>query len=187
LADDDYEILPHKELEYLRHEVERLKKSPYGDTETGETLLDSMNNLTTSINRLLAVLETANEEMIHDYEDNKTSKRLERLTEQNEKLAVGLVAVGELVKEVLAKEDVESGMAELEKFSEETMQQPEVSRTKPMPIQPISAEEEKSPFSSLDTQQALQEEIPSVRGLPPPPKDTPLDPGSIDDVPLPPR
>ena len=40
--DDEYEILPKDELDYLRKEVEKLKKNPYGDTETGKTLLDSV-------------------------------------------------------------------------------------------------------------------------------------------------
>lgn len=121
MTDDDYEILPHHELEYLRHEVERIKKNPFGDTGTGQTLLDSMNNLTLAINRMLAVLEGANDEIVKDYHENKTSMRMDRLAEQNHKLAEGMLAVGELVKQVLNTEKrnaaFRGGFAELSDFT----------------------------------------------------------------------
>lgn len=121
MADDEYEILPHQELEYLRRELERLKKNPFGDTQTGQTLLDSMNNLTLSINKLLDVLTSANDELVRDYHENKTSERLSKMMEQNEKLAQGIVAVGELVKQVLQVEKrnaaMVGGFAELSDFT----------------------------------------------------------------------
>ena len=121
MTDDDYEILPHHEPEYLRHEVEKLKKNPMGDTGTAQTLLDSMNGLTLAINKLLNVLESANDEIIKDYHENKTSMRMDRLAEQNHKLAEGMVAVGELVKQVLNTEKrnaaFRGGFAELSDFT----------------------------------------------------------------------
>lgn len=98
--EEEYEILPHQELEYLRHEVEKLKKNPFGDTTTGETLLDSMNSLTNAINKLNTILESANDEMIRDYQENKASDKLGRMIEQQEKLAQGIIAVGEMVKQL---------------------------------------------------------------------------------------
>lgn len=166
MADDDYEILPHAELDYLRKEVERLKKNPYGDTESGETLLDAMNNLTGSINRLLSILETANEEMIQDYEGSKTSHRMDRLIEQNEKLAVGIVAIGELVKDVLKRGEKSEEPVRDELSGQDAPFEEPIQNSQPTP---------------------KEGEIPSLAGLPPPPRDTPTNLAPLDDAPLPPQ
>lgn len=198
MVDDDYEILPHQELEYLRKEVERLKKNPYGDTETGQTLLDSMNSLTSAINRLLGVLETANDEVIRDYQENKTSERMERLVEQNEKLAEGILAIGELVKKVLNTEKrnaaFRGGFEELSEFSTQ------VTKSAPKPAPKVS----KNPFGQEEMH--LDKDLPRAsfsqmdpqakpQGTPPPMQHPPslqdqlkdLPPIGDDDIPPPPQ
>ena len=95
---DDYEILPHTELEKMRSDITQIKENPFGQTETGQTMLDAMNNLTGSINRLLNVLETANDEIVRDYEENKTSSRMDMIIEQNTKIAESMVKIAEMVQ-----------------------------------------------------------------------------------------
>jgi hypothetical protein len=106
LRDDEYELMPHTELDYLRKEVERLKRNPLGDTQASITLLDSMNKLNANIARLNDILAGANDEMVKAYSDAGAQDQLRKLSEQNEKLARGIVAVAELVKELQRKQDV---------------------------------------------------------------------------------
>jgi hypothetical protein len=104
LREDDYELMPHTELEYLRKEVERLKRNPLGDTQASITLLDSMNKLNISIAKLNDILAGANDDMVKAYSENSVQDQLRKMAEQNEKLARGIVAVAELVKELQKKQ-----------------------------------------------------------------------------------
>jgi len=96
--DDEYEILPKDELDYLRKEVEKLKKNPYGDTETGKTLLDSMQELNNSINKLISLFQTTQKELVEEYSKSNPSETLSEILDQNEKIAKGTLAVADLIK-----------------------------------------------------------------------------------------
>ncbi len=95
---EEYELLPHEEIERLRKEVEKLKKSPYGDTETGRNLLDSMEELNNSLNKLISIFEKTNAELMDEYENSKPAERLSRIEEQNQKIAGGIVALSNMIK-----------------------------------------------------------------------------------------
>lgn len=180
MADDDYEILPHAELDYLRHEVERLKKNPFGDTHTGQTMLDAMNNLTNSINKLTNILETANDEIIKDYEDNKLSSRMDRINEHNEKLAEGLVAVTKVLKEIQADEKkasaIRGGYTDFSTFGKNITTSPQKSQTNTSqeksannnPFEQTKKEEvtldqdlPRHSFSAMDPKQPSQQQAPA--------------------------
>jgi hypothetical protein len=96
---EEYELLPHEEIERLRKEVEKLKKSPYGDTETGRNLLDSMEELNESLKKLISIFEKTNAEIMEEYENSKPAERLSRIEEQNQKIAGGIVALSNMIKE----------------------------------------------------------------------------------------
>lgn len=188
---DDYEILPHGELEQMRGDIKQIKENPFGQTETGQTMLDAMNNLSTSINRLLSVLESANDEIVRDYEENKTSDRMDMIIEQNTKLAEGMVALGELVKNIQQEQKrtaaFSAGLDEVSTFSTDAGDQPnqknQKSQNSPNPFQGQEDKlEENLPrqtFNNPDSEKS--DELPSVKGLPPPPKGMP----PIQDVPRP--
>jgi hypothetical protein len=144
LRDDEYELMPHTELEYLRKEVERLKRNPLGDTQASISLLDSMNKLSVSVSRLNDILTGANDEMVKAYSDASVQEQLRRLGEQNEKLARGIVAVAELVKEVQRKQDAPS--LNIDQFI--------ASREPPKPVAP--------PAPAVAPQQMVQAEAPAV-------------------------
>lgn len=95
---DDYELLPHEELENLRKEVERLKKSPFPNSKQNKTLLDSMTDLTLSINKLIKIFEGAQDEVLRDYTESNPTKLLKEISAQNAKIAEGIVAVANMVK-----------------------------------------------------------------------------------------
>ena len=103
--DDEYEILPKDELDYLRKEVEKLKKNPYGDTETSKTLLDSMQELTNSINKLIALFQSTQKELVEEYAKSNPSETLSEVLDQNEKIAKGTLAVADMIKKQQASID----------------------------------------------------------------------------------
>ena len=95
---DEYELLPHNEIENLRKEVERLKKSPYPDSSQNKTLLDSMDTLTNSINKLIKIFEDAQSDIIREYSEASPTKVLKEISDQNKQIAEGILAVANLVK-----------------------------------------------------------------------------------------
>jgi len=96
--DEEYEILPKDELDELRNEIKKIQKNPFGDTEESKTLLDSMGALTNSINKLLALFEKTQKELLDEYEKNNPAEALNDVLDQNEKIAKGTLAVADLVK-----------------------------------------------------------------------------------------
>ncbi len=97
---EEYELVPHDQLDYLRHEVEKIKRNPFGDTRSSKDLLSSMDALNANIAKLIAILETANDDIVRDYKDASSAERLGKVLEQNEKLAKGIVAIADLLKEL---------------------------------------------------------------------------------------
>ncbi|MFC2133808.1 hypothetical protein ACFLTH_04265 [Bacteroidota bacterium] len=95
---DEYELLPHEELEALRREVEHIKQSPFPDSKDNETLLSSMKALTISINKLIKIFEGAQEDLIQEYSESSPTKILREISEQNAKIAEGIVALAKIVK-----------------------------------------------------------------------------------------
>jgi len=104
MQSDEYELMPREELEYLRKEVDKLKRNPLGDTQASISLLDSLNKLNANVEKLNRIFEGANDEMVKTFNDKDMQEQLRRLGEQQEKLAKGIVAVSELVKEVQQKQ-----------------------------------------------------------------------------------
>lgn len=98
-GDDEYELMPHTELEYLRREVERLKRNPLGDTKQGADLLTAVNRLNENVAKLVDIFQGANDEMLKAFHDTSIQDQLRKIREENAKLAHGIVAVAQLVKE----------------------------------------------------------------------------------------
>ncbi len=102
--EEEYELLPRTELDYMRKEVERLKRNPLGDTQASISLLDSIGKLNENIARLVQIFESANEEMSRAVQDAGVQEQLRKLRDENAKIAHGIVAVAELVKDVRAEQ-----------------------------------------------------------------------------------
>ena len=102
LADDDYELLPHKEIESLKNELEKLKKGPSDQTKT------QMGQLTDSINNLLNLFKEAASQMhLEEQEADMVSQKiipiemkLDQVLEQNQKIAEGIIALADIIKEM---------------------------------------------------------------------------------------
>ncbi len=100
LAEDDYELLPHKDIEQLRAEIDRLKKNPLGEGVTQTSLLDAITGLNANLVKLSSILQGANDEMLKAYHDTTVQEELRRVRAENAKIAHGIVALAEFIKEV---------------------------------------------------------------------------------------
>ena len=109
--DNDYDIIPHEELLKLRREVNELKQHPLGATSTGKELLETIKELNTNISNLFNLFREAAEEMKLEESEAKMvaekmkpmMQKFDTLIDQNEKIAKGIVAVADMVKEDVKK------------------------------------------------------------------------------------
>ncbi len=97
---DEYELVRRDQLEHLQHEVEKIQKNPFGDSRSSKDLLSSMAELNRNVAKLVRIFETANDEIVRDYKDSSSSEKINKVLEQNEKLAKGIVAIADLLKEL---------------------------------------------------------------------------------------
>lgn len=153
--EDDYDIVPHKRLVELEQEVDVLKKNPFGATPSGKEMLEGMGSLGKGIKELVGLFRDAADEMKKEQEDFGTfekqmapvMERLNDLIEQNKKIARGIIAVADMLKEQGDKIGRMSGGSS---FS--------------MPGLPPSPE---APFKSI--RPLPPEEMPPPSDFPPPP------------------
>lgn len=91
--DSDYELMPKKEIEQLRREISSIKKNPYGESDRGKDLQQSVDRLNNTINKLISILEDAQQDIIDEYQESKPVEKLNQILEQNETIAKALVSV----------------------------------------------------------------------------------------------
>lgn len=180
MQDDEYELMPRNELEFLRKEVEKLKRNPLGDTQASISLLESINKLNANIARMNDIFAGANDDMVKGFNDANLQEQLRNIRDQQEKLARGIVAVGEMVKKI--EETRTTPLPSLEQFlppKPAAPVTPSFTQDLPPPVQqPAQA---RNPFDEPGRNFAplLNEPLPHPMGR------TPLIPD--DDIPLPPR
>jgi hypothetical protein len=92
---DDYELMPSHELDDLRHEVSALKKGSMTDGDKARVLIESMDRLVVSINRLITILDDAQKDIIDEYQQSKPAEKLNQLLDQNEMIARALIAISD--------------------------------------------------------------------------------------------
>jgi len=109
---DDYEIVPEKDFDSLKRDVEKIKNNPLGESTEGKDLKASIDRLNDSITNLLMLFKTASESIKAESHDTEVMSkkilplfdRVEKLSEQNEKIAKGIVALAEMFDEFKAKQ-----------------------------------------------------------------------------------
>ena len=101
-SSDEYELLPHKEIEELREELRKLKQFEITPTKK---LHVSLVELNVKIDKLLAIFEEASHEI--RLEEGGISfvdkmrpvvDKMNRILEQNAQIAQGIVAVADMLK-----------------------------------------------------------------------------------------
>ena len=179
MADDTYDLMPHKQILELQKEVERLKRLPFGKGKTAKDLVDGLDSLNVSINKLIEIFETATRELVQEKpakkekvekavkkEEHPVLKKIEELTEQNKTIAQALLKVVDMVKE--QKEEVKP----ISKKKEEVVKEP--TRLKFRPIKPRFEELQPRPrfappMSTPEQPKATLpfEEVPTGAPIPP--------------------
>jgi len=104
MAEDDYELMPEKEIKELKKEVELLKKNPLGDSASSKDLFRAVDRLTVSLNNMMDLFKTAKDDMkIGGHDDEMAqalkpiSEKIDMLIEQNKKIADGIITVADMV------------------------------------------------------------------------------------------
>jgi len=96
--DDDYDLLPHKEILELKKTVEDLKGGP-----SAKNLMTSMDELNANINELMGLFKAATKELKTEEKDEESvSKKLNILTSQNKTIAEGMVKIANMVEKMNA-------------------------------------------------------------------------------------
>lgn len=97
MADDDsdYELMPKREIERLKKEIALLKKNPYGESDKGKDLQQSIDKLNNTINKLIAILEDAQQDIIDEYQESKPVEKLNQILDQNETIAKALISIND--------------------------------------------------------------------------------------------
>jgi len=113
MADEEYEILPHKLLSDLKYDVEALKdKLTKPDTKANELILE-IESLKDSIHELNTVFEKALEQTKEEDVDkviSSISERLKTVVTQNETIAKGMIAISDKLEDFMEKQSSQMQM-----------------------------------------------------------------------------
>ena len=110
-SQEEYELVPYKEINELKEELHKLKDYPI---PSSKKLQVTMDELAMKLDRMTAVLEEASHEL-HAEEGGLTfqekmkpmMEKMNKILEQNSEIAKGIVAVADLVEELRGR--LESG------------------------------------------------------------------------------
>ncbi len=102
--EDEYELLPHKEIEELKDELQKLKEF---EIAPSKKLQVSLLELNTKLDKLITIFEDAMHEMrIEEGGLSFTEKmkplleKMNKILEQNSEIASGILALADMVKEM---------------------------------------------------------------------------------------
>lgn len=98
--DTEYELLPHEQLESLRREIAQLKKSSLRTLPREDDLTSAIDRLTSTMNKLITILANANDEMIDQFSQTTFVQQFNKLTQQQEQLAEGMVQISRMVQQL---------------------------------------------------------------------------------------
>ena len=152
MKDDEYEIIPHREIIELKKEIELLKKNPLGKNKSSEHLLDSVNDLSNNITNLINVFKEATNALREEKTETKNdemNKKIETLFDQNKEIASALVSLADMIKE--EKKEISSFQS---KFQEN--------------LNPIPREEPKPNFPQEKPSFPQQPQFQGSQSFPPP-------------------
>jgi len=158
MAEDEYTLMSSKDVSELKQDVDYLKKNPLGGLKSGKSLQDSIDKLNENISELVEIFKEASDMMKAEEREadiivkkiEPIEKRLEELSDQNQKIAKGILAVADMVG---AKEQPKPRPA---------LQVPRPGIPRPMAPKPM-----------MPPMGAPPKPMPSMGGMPPPPQGPP--------------
>jgi len=96
--DEEYELLPHEELEKLRQEVAAIKSNPIHGTRQAASLQNSVEELTQAVNNLITLFSNTNDQLIHDFRRTSVTEHFKLISEQNEQIAQGILTLADMMQ-----------------------------------------------------------------------------------------
>lgn len=148
-SNEEYELLPHKEVEELKGELSKLKSF---DVQPTKKLIVNLVELNTKIDKLTNIFEEASRQItleeggltFHD-KMKPLVDRMNKILQQNSEIAEGIVAVADLVKDL--RNDLEragilptkSPFAGISPAGIPTLPRPPLPQTPPLPPPPRKA------------------------------------------------
>ena len=159
MDNDDYTLLSSKEVSELKQDVEYLKKNPLGGSKEGRSLLEGIEKLNENIEQLIEIFKEASDMMkAEEREADVILKRiapieskLEELSDQNQKIAKGILAVADMV-------------AEKEEMPRPRPQMSQSMMPRPQPMQQPMQRPQMPPMQ----RPMMQPNMPSLSGMPAP-------------------
>jgi hypothetical protein len=111
MSGDEFEIVPKKDIEGLKQDVEDIKKDPLGSAPTGKNLSGSMDKLTKSMDNMFELFKVANKEIKEEASSlefmkqigplfENMNKKMDNVLEQHDKIADGIIAIADLIKQM---------------------------------------------------------------------------------------
>ncbi|MBW2969671.1 hypothetical protein KY319_00955 [Candidatus Woesearchaeota archaeon] len=117
-SEEEYELLPHKEIEELKDELAKLKEF---EIAPSKKLQVSLLELDTKLDKLITIFEDAMHELrIEEGGLSFTEKmkplleKMNKILEQNSEIASGILALADMVKEIKEKPKTEFEAPKLE-------------------------------------------------------------------------
>ncbi len=103
--EDDYTLMSSKDVAELKQDVDYLKKNPLGGTKSGKSLLEGIEKLNENISQLIEIFKEAGEQVKAEERESDVivqkiepmERKLEELSDQNQKIAKGILAVADMV------------------------------------------------------------------------------------------
>jgi|GEM_PF-1210550 len=106
---EEYELVPYKEIQDLKEELKKLKDVPI---PSSKKLQVSMDDLVMKIDRMTAIFEEAGHEikveeggMTFQEKMKPMMEKMNKILEQNSEIAKGIVAVADLINDLKSKLD----------------------------------------------------------------------------------
>ncbi len=170
MDNDEYELMPHKALAGMKKELAELRTHAASiEPKTGlpKETSTSIDNLTKSINSMMGLFKKASEEMKLEERDEQLlgkqikplMEKIDMLLDQNKKIAKGIVAVADLVKEKIP--EIEKKVDEEEEYMKKEVERHEEKKVKmPPPGMDMGPPPGAMPPSGMP---------PPPGGMPPPP------------------
>ena len=86
-SEEEYELLPHGKIEYLRTEIDRLKTDKILQSGAQSHLLEAVQKLHKAIDKLYDLFDNVEKDLLDEYkEDNSPNITMQKLIEQNEQI-----------------------------------------------------------------------------------------------------
>ena len=164
MSGDEFEIVPKKEIEGLKKDVEDIKKDPLGSAPAGKNLSGSIGDLTKSMDNMFELFKVANKEIKEEASSlefmkqigplfENLNKKMDKILEQHDKIADGIVAIADLVKQM--KEENQNS----------TNRETSVPRLRPIAPAPTAPSPESTPPRTAPS--PVAGEVRPIQGRPP--------------------